>query len=117
MTAVSQVDFAALADRVRALEKAQSEGDTALKWVAGKLGTIESVQDQHTERLNRIETTLDDHTGRLDSLKSELGTVKSELGTVKSELGQFRSELRTHITTFPATVAEVMREVLRERRT
>lgn len=84
-----------LEKRVIALEKAQSENLTAFNWVAGKLGVIESVQVQHTERLNHID---------------------GDLLEIKGRLGRVEKKLDDHVRTFPLIVAETMREVLREQK-
>jgi hypothetical protein len=42
--------------RVVALERAHNENTTTLKWMAGTLGEIKGVVDNHTERLQRVET-------------------------------------------------------------
>jgi hypothetical protein len=42
--------------RVIALERAQNENTTTLKWMAGTLGEIKGAVDDHTERLQRVET-------------------------------------------------------------
>ena len=44
--------------RVSALETAQKETAKTQTWMAGTLGRIAAVQDEHTQRLDRIETDL-----------------------------------------------------------
>lgn len=54
--------------RVTALEKAQNDTTQTLRWVVAKLGKMSAVQEEHTLRLERIETKLDEHSARLDAL-------------------------------------------------
>ena len=42
--------------RATALEAAQSDTTQTLRWVVAKLGRIQAVQDEHTLRLERLES-------------------------------------------------------------
>ncbi len=79
--------------RTAALEVAQNETTQTLKWVVARIGRMSAVQDEHTLRLDRIET--------------RLGSVETRLGNVENGLDSLRSEL-------PGMIADVMREVLKE---
>ncbi len=79
--------------RTAALEVAQNETTQTLKWVVARVGRMSAVQDEHTLRLDRIET--------------RLGNVETRLGNVETGLNSLRQEL-------PEMIAEVMREVLKE---
>jgi hypothetical protein len=57
-----------LEDRTTALERAQGETTETLRWVVAKLGRIQAVQDEHTLRLDRLESRLDKVEGKLDAL-------------------------------------------------
>lgn len=70
--------------RVSALETAQKETAKTQTWMAATLGHIAAVQDEHTQRLDRIE--------------SDLRTVKSDLKCLRADL--------------PAMLAEAVREGL-----
>ena len=48
-------DIAELERRVSALEEAQNHTAKSQNWMAGTLGRIAAVQDDHTARLGRIE--------------------------------------------------------------
>jgi uncharacterized coiled-coil protein SlyX len=54
--------------RVTALERTQGETTETLRWVVTKLARIQAVQDEHTLRLERLETRLDNVETKLDSL-------------------------------------------------
>jgi hypothetical protein len=68
--------------RATALEHAQNETVETLRWAAATLGQMKAVQDDHTRRLNdhtqrleRIETTLGDHSQRLDRLEAKVDAI------------------------------------------
>lgn len=44
--------------RIIALEKAQNENTSTMKWVVGTLGQIQAAVVDHTERLERIESAV-----------------------------------------------------------
>jgi hypothetical protein len=54
--------------RVTALERAQGDTTDSLRWAVGTLGRMHAVQDEHTLRLERLETKVDEHTLRLGRL-------------------------------------------------
>ena len=93
--------------RVVALERANTTNVETLKWVAGTLGQVKAVQDDHTVRLDRIEVRLDrietvqdDHTKRLDRVESEIRGLRSDFAGYRTEL--------------PGIVADALREVLKK---
>lgn len=61
--------------RVTALEQAQNETAETLRWVAGTLGRIQAVQDQHTKVLDEHTRVLADHTQRLDRLEVKVDAI------------------------------------------
>jgi hypothetical protein len=81
-------DIAELERRVSALEAAQNDTTQTQRWVVAKLGRMSAVQDEHTLRLERIE---------------------SDVSEIKQEIAGLRKDL-------PAIVSESLREVLNERR-
>jgi chromosome segregation ATPase len=94
-------DLAELERRVSALESAQNDTTQTLRWVVTKLAQMSALQNEHTLRLERIDT-------RLDAMESHLRKVDDRIGRMERQLDDWRRDL-------PATIAEVMREVLRER--
>ena len=58
-------DLAALERRVTALERAQNDTTDTLRWVVAKLDRISAVQEEHTLRLDRIDSRLDGIDGQL----------------------------------------------------
>ncbi len=81
-------DMIDLERRVIALEKAQTENAHTLKWISGQLGQIAAVQDQHSERLDRIENAV---------------------WEVKADIAGLRRDM-------PGIVRDVMRDFLREQK-
>lgn len=86
-------DLAELERRVTALEAAQNDTTQTLRWVVAKLGRVAAVQEEHTLRLDRIESRLDKVEDKLDRLQSDFSAHREEL---------------------PGMIADIMREVLRE---
>ena len=76
--------------RTTALEKAQGDTTDTLKWVVAKLGRIQAVQDEHTVRLERLET-------KVDGLDARLGSVERKLDGL--------------IEALPGLIAEAVRSV------
>ena len=65
--------------RTTALERAQGETTQTLRWVVAKLGRMQAVQDEHTLRLERIETRLDGVETRLDGIETRLDGIERKL--------------------------------------
>src|SRR5262245_10598079 len=61
--------------RAGALERAQGDTTETLRWVVAKLGRIQAVQDEHTLRLERLET-------KVDAMDSRLGNVERKLDSI-----------------------------------
>ena len=64
--------------RTTALERAQGETTQTLRWVVAKLGRMQAVQDEHTLRLERIETRLDGIERKLDGLIEALPGIVAD---------------------------------------
>ena len=61
--------------RTATLERAQGETTETLRWVVAKLGRIQAVQDEHTLRLERLETRLEKVEARLDSVEAKVDAL------------------------------------------
>jgi multidrug resistance efflux pump len=94
-------DYTRLEKRVSALERASVNNTETLKWMAGTLGSMKAVQDDHTQRLDRLETDV-------SILKSDVATLKADMREVKADLKGLRADL-------PGIVAEALRGVLKDR--
>jgi hypothetical protein len=81
------------------LEAAQGDTSQTLRWVVAKLGRMQAVQDEHTLRLERLET-------KVDGLDTRLGNVETRLGNVERKLDGL-------IETLPGIVADAVRSVRR----
>ncbi len=64
-----------LDSRTTTLERAQGDTTQTLRWVVAKLGRMQAVQDEHTLRLERIETRLEGVERKLDGLIEALPNI------------------------------------------
>jgi len=90
-----------LDQRVTALEHAQGETTETLRWVVTKLARMQAVQDEHTLRLERLESKVDNLETKVDKLDARLGNVETRLGAVE-----------TQMHALPRTIAEMMSEMI-----
>src|SRR5262245_59854044 len=95
--------------RVSALERAQGDTTESLRWVVAKLGRIQAVQDEHTLRLERLETKVDKMDTRLDKMEARLGGVESRLDGMEVRLGSVEHKLDGLIEALPGLIAEAVR--------
>jgi chromosome segregation ATPase len=65
--------------RSSALEQAHGDTTETLRWVVAKLGRIQAVQDEHTLRLERLETRLEKVETRLEKVEMRLDSVEAKL--------------------------------------
>lgn len=87
------IDVEELERRVTALETAQNETTQTLRWVVSKLGRISAVQDEHTLRLERIESRIDEVDGRLEKVEADVKGLREDM---------------------PSIVADALREAMRD---
>ncbi|NJM34866.1 MAG: hypothetical protein HC850_09345 [Rhodomicrobium sp.] len=92
--------------RVTAVETAQNDTTQTLRWVVTRLGKMSAVQDEHTLRLDRIDSRLDHIDGRLDRIDGRLDHIDSRLDRVETDLKGLRTDL-------PAMLTEAVREGLK----
>jgi chromosome segregation ATPase len=64
--------------RVTALETAQNDTTQTLRWVVTRLGKMSAVQDEHTLRLDRIDSRLDRVEADLKGLRADLPAMLTE---------------------------------------
>jgi chromosome segregation ATPase len=76
--------------RTTALEHTQGETTETLRWVVTKLARLQAVQDEHTLRLERLES-------KVDKLDDRLGNVEMRLGNVE-----------TQVESLPRAIAEMI---------
>ena len=74
--------------RATALERAQGETTESLRWVVAKLGRIQAVQDEHTLRLERLETRLDKVEGRLERVEARLDSVETKVDALPRAIAE-----------------------------
>jgi len=92
--AAPMTDLADLERRVIALEAANNENAKTLNWAVGTLGRLAA---------------------DVSAVKDDVKELKSEVREIKADLSGLRKEFRDFQTSQPAMIADVMREVLRER--
>jgi septal ring factor EnvC (AmiA/AmiB activator) len=97
-----------LTRRADALEVAQNETTQTMRWVVAKLGRVSAVQDEHTLRLDGIDSRLDRVESRLDRVESRLDRIEIRLDRVEKKIDDLTTRL-------PTIIADTMREVLKER--
>ena len=68
----------ALERRTDALEMAQNDTTQTLRWAVAKLGRIASVQDEHTLRLEKIETDVESLRHEMDSFRRAMPSIVAE---------------------------------------
>ena len=61
--------------RVSALERAQGETTETLRWVVTKLARVQAVQDEHTLRLERLESKVDTLGSKVDTMESKVDAL------------------------------------------
>jgi chromosome segregation ATPase len=97
-----------LGRRATALEHAQGETTETLRWVVTKLARTQAVQDEHTLRLERLESKVDKLDGRLDNVETRLEKVETRLEKVETRLGK----VETGLEALPRTIAEMIAEMV-----
>jgi hypothetical protein len=77
-----------LDQRVAVLERVQGETTGTLRWVVAKLGRIQAVQDEHTLRLERVETRLEKVEARLDRVETRLESLETKVDALPRALAE-----------------------------
>lgn len=72
--------------RVTALEYAQNENTQSLKWLISKVARIQAVQDEHTLRLDRLETKVDRLETKVDGLASKVDGLATKFDTLAAKV-------------------------------
>jgi chromosome segregation ATPase len=94
--------------RATALERAQGEITQTLRWVVTQLARVQAVQDEHTLRLDRLETKVDTLDARLGSVETRLERIDARLGNVEMRL----EAIETQAEALPRTIAEMISEMI-----
>src|SRR5262245_18623160 len=74
--------------RVTALEAAQGNTTETLRWVVTKLARMQAVQDEHTLRLERLETKMDALDVRMDALDGRMTAVETKLDALPRAIAE-----------------------------
>ena len=70
-----------LDQRMTAVEHAQVETTETLRWLVTKVARVQAVQDEHTLRLERLET-------KVDRLDDRLGMVETQLAALPRAIAE-----------------------------
>jgi chromosome segregation ATPase len=109
MSTITEDRIQRIEARVTAVEQAQNDNTQSLRFIVATVAQMKAVQDDHGHQLDEHGRKLDDHGRKLDDHGRQLGELRSEVGGLRTEFHALRKEL-------PTIVANVMREVLREKR-
>jgi predicted nucleic acid-binding Zn-ribbon protein len=71
-----------LDQRVTKVEHAQGETTETLRWVVTKLARMQAVQDEHTLRLERLETKVDRLETKVDTLETKVDALPRAIAEV-----------------------------------
>ena len=93
--------------RMKVVERAQVENTATIKWLAGTLGTVKSVQDQHTETLAELKSDVSE-------LKSDVSELKSDVSELKSNVSELKSSVSRLTIAVESSLPRVMAEMLHE---
>jgi predicted nuclease with TOPRIM domain len=88
--------------RATALERTQGETTETLRWVVTKLACMQAVQDEHTLRLERLET-------KFDKLESKVDKLESKVDKLESKVDGIGHKLDGLIESLPGIVSEAIR--------
>lgn len=61
--------------RLTTVERAQSETTETLRWVVTKLARVQAVQDEHTLRLERVESKVERLESKVERLESKVDAL------------------------------------------
>ncbi|HEX6000801.1 MAG TPA: DUF16 domain-containing protein [Hyphomicrobiaceae bacterium] len=97
-----------------ALDRAQGDTTETLRWVVTKLARMQAVQDEHTLRLDRLETKVDQLGSRVDQLGEQvdqLGGRVDQLGERVDQLGEQVDRLEAKLDKNSASVDALPRVI------
>ena len=116
MSTITEDRIQRIEARVTAVEQAQNDNTQSLRFIVTTVAQMKAVQDDHTEVLADHGRMLGEHGRQLSDLRGDVGGLRSEVGGLRSDVGGLRTELHALRKELPVIVADVMREVLREKR-
>jgi chromosome segregation ATPase len=109
MSTITEDRIQRIEARVTAVEQAQNDNTQSLRFIVTTVAQMKAVQDDHGHQLDEHGRKLDEHGRKLDEHGRQLGELRGEVSGLRTEFHALRKEL-------PTIVADVMREVLREKR-
>jgi DNA-binding FrmR family transcriptional regulator len=102
MSAITEDRIQRIEGRVTAVEQAQNDNTQSLRFIVATVAQMKAVQDDHGH-------VFEEHSRQLGELRTDVNGLRTEVGGLRTDLQGLRKEL-------PTIVADVMREVLREKR-
>jgi chromosome segregation ATPase len=97
--------------RTSRLEQAQAETTDTLRWVVAKLGRIQAVQDEHTLRLERLETKMDGLEARFDRLEARFDGLEARFDVLEARFDGLEAKLDGLIEALPRLITEAARSL------
>jgi outer membrane murein-binding lipoprotein Lpp len=97
--------------RVTKLEHAQGETTETLRWVVTKLARMQAVQDEHTLRLERLETKVDGLETKVDGLETKVDRLETKVDRLDTKVDTLETKvdtLETKVDALPRAIAEVV---------
>jgi chromosome segregation ATPase len=123
MSTITEERIQRIEGRVTAVEQAQNDNTQSLRFIVATVAQMKAVQDDHGHQLDEHGRKLDEHGRKLDEHGRKLDEHGRKLDDHGRQLGELRGDvngLRTEVHALrkelPTIVADVMREVLREKR-
>jgi chromosome segregation ATPase len=116
MSTITEDRIQRIEARVTAVEQAQNDNTQSLRFIVATVAQMKAVQDDHGHQLDEHGRKLDEHGRKLDDHGRKLDDHGRQLGELRSEVGGLRTEFHALRKELPTIVANVMREVLREKR-
>ena len=116
MSTITEERIQRIEARVTAVEQAQNDNTQSLRFIVTTVAQMKAVQDDHGQLLDDHSRKLDDHSQRLGRIESMVGGLRTEVDGLRTDVGGLRTEVHGLRKELPTIVADVMREVLRERR-
>lgn len=100
-----------LDQRVTALDRAQGDTTETLRWVVTKLARMQAVQDEHTLRLDRLETKVDQLGSRVDQLGEQVDQLGGRVDQLGEQVDRLEAKLDKNsasVDALPRVIAEMI---------
>jgi DNA-binding FrmR family transcriptional regulator len=116
MSTITEDRIQRIEGRVTAVEQAQNDNTQSLRFIVATVAQMKAVQDDHGHQLDDHGRKLDDHGRQLGELRGDVSGLRRDVDGLRSDVSGLRTEVHALRKELPTIVADVMREVLREKR-